>query len=132
MLYMFRTVLVHHQEQLYKLCIVFGICRYHTCGCCVAISRLHTLGLLFGIIFGILLLLILVACRNQFDLYLFSFLSTGSTFKIFQNFFIPFVVKKGVPPAVLLKKFTSIDVSRFLSFFLRVQISLQYKRNGES
>ena len=25
---MFRTVLVHHQEQLYKLCIVFGICRY--------------------------------------------------------------------------------------------------------
>ena len=24
---MFRTVLVHHQEQLYKLYIVFGICR---------------------------------------------------------------------------------------------------------
>ena len=28
MLYMFRTVLVHHQEQLYKLYIAFGICRY--------------------------------------------------------------------------------------------------------
>ena len=29
---MFRTVLVHHQEQLYKLYIAFGVCRYHTCG----------------------------------------------------------------------------------------------------
>ena len=35
---MFRTVLDHHQEQLYKLYIVFGICRYHTSGCCVAIA----------------------------------------------------------------------------------------------
>ena len=38
MLYMFRTALVHHQEQLYKLYIAFGICRYHTSGCCVAIA----------------------------------------------------------------------------------------------
>ena len=38
MLYVFRTVLVHLQEQLYKLYIVFGICRYHTSGCCVAIA----------------------------------------------------------------------------------------------
>ena len=38
MLYMFRTILVHHQEQLYKLYIAFGICRYHTSGCCVAIA----------------------------------------------------------------------------------------------
>ena len=39
MLYMFRTVLVHHQEQLYKLYIAYaGICRYHTSGCCVAIA----------------------------------------------------------------------------------------------
>ena len=28
MLYMFRTILVHHQEQLYKLYIAFGVCRY--------------------------------------------------------------------------------------------------------
>ena len=28
MLYMFRTLLVHHQEQLCKLYIAFGICRY--------------------------------------------------------------------------------------------------------
>ena len=28
MLYMFRTILVHHQEQLYKLYIAFGIWRY--------------------------------------------------------------------------------------------------------
>ena len=38
MLYMFRTVLVHHQEQLYKLYIALGTCRYHTSGCCVAIA----------------------------------------------------------------------------------------------
>ena len=35
---MFRTILVHYQEQLYKLYITFGICRYHTSGCCVAIA----------------------------------------------------------------------------------------------
>ena len=28
MLYVFRTVLVHHQEQLYKLYIAFVMCRY--------------------------------------------------------------------------------------------------------
>ena len=28
MFYMFRTVLVHQQQQLYKLYIAFGICRY--------------------------------------------------------------------------------------------------------
>ena len=40
MLYMFRTVLVHLQEQLYKLYIAFGLCRYMPvqyvcllCGC---------------------------------------------------------------------------------------------------
>ena len=45
---MFRTILVHHQEQLYKLYIAFGICRYHTSGYCVDIAtqqfhdNLHT------------------------------------------------------------------------------------------
>ena len=38
MLYMFRTILVHHQEQLYKLYVAFGICRYNMSGCCVAIT----------------------------------------------------------------------------------------------
>ena len=38
MLYMFRTILVHLQEQLYKLYISFGICRYHTSGCSVTIA----------------------------------------------------------------------------------------------
>ena len=33
-----RAKLVHHQEKLYKLYIAFGICRYHTCGCSVAIA----------------------------------------------------------------------------------------------
>ena len=42
MFYMFRTVLVHYQEQLYKLYIAFGICRYHTSVCCVAIATQQT------------------------------------------------------------------------------------------
>jgi hypothetical protein len=37
---------------------------------------------------------------------------------------------KGVYRAVLLKHFTSIDVSRFLSFCLRAQISLAYRKMG--
>ena len=35
---MFWTIVVHLQEQLYKLYIAFCIYRYHTCGCCVAIA----------------------------------------------------------------------------------------------
>ena len=42
MLNMFRTVLVHHQQQLYKLYIAFGICRYHTSVCCVAMATQQT------------------------------------------------------------------------------------------
>ena len=42
MLYMFRTVLVHHQEQLFISCtshlVYAGICRYHMSDCCVAIA----------------------------------------------------------------------------------------------
>ena len=37
MLYMFRTILVHHQEQLYKLYIAFGICRYVWLLCCCVV-----------------------------------------------------------------------------------------------
>ena len=36
MLYMFRTVLVHHQEQRYKLYI--ALVYADKCGCCVAIA----------------------------------------------------------------------------------------------
>ena len=42
-------------------------------------SLLGQFGLKFHIIFGILLFLILVACRSQFDLYVLSFSLTGST-----------------------------------------------------
>ena len=35
---MFRAILVHHHEQLHKLYITFGISRYHTSGCCLAIA----------------------------------------------------------------------------------------------
>ena len=38
LLHMFRTILVHYQEQHYKLYIAFGICRYRKSGCCVAIA----------------------------------------------------------------------------------------------
>jgi hypothetical protein len=37
MLYMFRTILVHLQEQLYKAYIAFVICWY-TSGFCVAVA----------------------------------------------------------------------------------------------
>jgi len=60
------------------------------------LSRLPPFGLQISIIFGIQLLFILVTRRSQFDLYLLGFSSTGSAFKLFQNFFIPFVIKKGV------------------------------------
>ena len=37
MLYIFRTILVHLQEQSFISCVSrFGICRYHSC--CVAIA----------------------------------------------------------------------------------------------
>ena len=41
MLYMFRTILVHHQEQLYELYIAFGIRRYvwMLCGYSYKIAR---------------------------------------------------------------------------------------------
>jgi len=42
-------------------------------------SRLRRFVLYFSIIFGILLLSSLVTCRSQFDLYLLSSSSTGST-----------------------------------------------------
>ena len=35
---MFRTILVHLQEQLYKLYIALDISRYHKSGCCAAIA----------------------------------------------------------------------------------------------
>jgi hypothetical protein len=59
-------------------------------------SRLRPFRLQFSISFAVLLLFVIVTCRGRFHLYLLSFWSTGSTFKLFQNFFIPFVVKNGV------------------------------------
>jgi len=59
------------------------------------LGRLRPFGLQFSIIFEIQLLFILVTCRIKFDLYLLSFSPIGSTF--YQNFFIPFVAKKGEP-----------------------------------
>ena len=49
MLYMFQTVLVHHQEQLYKLYIVLGICQYHTCASCVAIATQHIPNVMYSL-----------------------------------------------------------------------------------
>ena len=72
-------------------------------------------GLFFSIIFGILLLLILVTCCSQFNLYLLSFQSTGSI-SHFHSFFLPLWSRK-MYVAVLLKNLISIDASNFLSFF---------------
>ena len=48
------------------------------------------------------------------------------------KFLCCFCGQKRVYAAVLLKNFNPIDANRFSSFFLRVQISLPYKRMGES
>ena len=52
----------------------------------------HPFGLQFSIIFGILSLFILVTWRSRFHLYPLSFSSTGSTFKLFQNFLMFYVL----------------------------------------
>ena len=68
-------------------------------------------GLQFSIMFGILLLLILVISRKEFDLYLFSFSSTGSTFNSskMSSFLLS---SNGVYPAVL-KNFVLVNVNHF-------------------
>lgn len=58
-----------------------------------------------------------------------SFLSTGSAFQLFQNFFNPSVIEQGVP-VVLMKNLISTDANHFLSLLLGAQISFPYKRMG--
>jgi len=60
-------------------------------------SRLRPFGLQFNIIFAILLLFIVVTCCRQFDLYLLSLSSAGSTFISSKISSFLFVVKKGEP-----------------------------------
>ena len=86
-------------------------------------SRLRPFGLQFNIIFAILLLFIPVTCRSQFDFHLLSFSSTSFALS---SSIISFVVKKDVPGCST-EKF-NLEVTRFLYFFVRVQISLPYKR----
>ena len=59
------------------------------------LSRLRPFGLQFRITFGILMLFILVTCRSQFY-FIFQFLVNWFYLQLFQNFFIPFVVRKYV------------------------------------
>ena len=58
-------------------------------------------------------------------------LSTGSAFSSSKISSL-LLWSKRLYSAVLLKNFISADVSRFLSFFLRVQISLPHKRMGRA
>ena len=58
-------------------------------------SRLCPFGLQFNIIFTTPLLFIIVTCRSQLELYLLSFFMTWSCLQLFQNLFIPSVVKMG-------------------------------------
>ena len=60
-------------------------------------------------IFGILLLVILVACRSQYDLYLLSFGSTRSIIR-YSKISLFLLWSKRVYPAVL-KNFISVDES---------------------
>jgi len=75
--------------------------------------------------FGILLLLILVTCGRQFDLYLLSFSKTGSNFNSSKKF-SSLLWSKRVYPPVPVKNFIWIDVSIFI-LFLRVQFRLHLK-----
>jgi len=71
-------------------------------------SRLRPFGLQFNAIFAILLLLILVTC-SQFDLFLLSFISAGSSYSSSKNPSL-LIWSKRVYPAVLLKNFICIYV----------------------
>ena len=93
-------------------------------------SRLPPFGLQFSIIFAVLLLFIRVTCRSQCDLYLLSFWSPVSTFSSFKTSSFRLWSKR-VPTAVILKNLNSFVVNCFnLSFFLRIQILLPFKRLG--
>ena len=93
-------------------------------------SRLHPFGLKFSIIFGILLFF-LVTCGSQFDLCLLMFWSTVSASNSFKISSFLLLSNRVYPAVLLKKKIISIDINIFcLIFFLRVQISLAYKRMG--
>ena len=94
-------------------------------------SHLHLFCLQFSIIFAMLLLFILFTCRSKLDLHLFSFSSTASAFSSYQIFFIPFVVKEGVPDCSA-EKFHLHRCRSFVSFCLKVQISLPHRRQGRA
>jgi len=69
----------------------------------------------FNIIFALLLLSILVTCRYQFDLFLHSFSSTGSTLNS-SKIFAFLLWSKCVHPTVLLQHFFSIDISYYILY----------------
>ena len=83
----------------------------------------------FSIIFGTSLLFIPATCRGQLDLHNPSFSPAGSDLN--SSKISSFLLwSKRVHPAVLLKNLIPVDVSRVYPFFLRVQISLPYRRMG--
>jgi hypothetical protein len=77
-------------------------------------------------IFFCFLLLIPLGCLSQSYFYLLSFSLTGFTFNSSKISSL-FLWSKRMYPAVL-KNLISIYVNHFLSFFLRFQITLPYKR----
>jgi hypothetical protein len=82
----------------------------------------------FSIIYPILLLFIPVTCRRQLDLYLISFWSTGSTFSSSNS--SSFLCGQKGCTRRFFWKISSWFMSAvfFLSFLLRIQILLPYKR----
>ena len=88
-------------------------------------NHLRPFRLQFSITFATLQLFILVTCRSKFYLCLLSFSSAGSTFNSSQ--FLHSFCGRKVRTGCSSGKFYLDSSQQFLSFFLRVQISLPYK-----
>ena len=77
--------------------------------------------------FDVLLLIIPVTFRSQFDSYLVSFSSNGSTYNSSELPSLLFFWLKRVNPTVLLRNFTSTDINHFLSFCERPKFFFHIK-----
>ena len=89
-------------------------------------SLIRPIGLQFNNIFAMLLLFIVVKYRNPFELYLFNFSSTGSSFSSSKTSSLLFGQKRGT--RLFFWKMFHLDwcQSNFILYF-RVQISLPFK-----
>jgi len=132
-------ITIRHQLHLDSPVSISSNCRFKGVP-----SRLHPSGLQFSIILVTLLLFILVTFCSEFDLYLLSFSSTGTTFKSLQHFSISFRVKSvcctinSIEYSMLLlqskQSVKSVVKSRVVGFFFTGYryFSLQYYTQTKS